>query len=69
MINKLLLPVFLVTLLSACSSLKQGTQTIGSIIGASIAKNKGENILLGSIAGGVLGGLTGQMITSQLRPY
>jgi len=58
----------LITILSGCSSVKQGLQTVGSLAGASYARNKGENALLGSIAGGIIGNLAGQMIT-QARPY
>ena len=67
-LKKLIFTLLLVTTLSACSSMKQLLSTAGSIAGAAYARDKGENAWLGSIAGGIIGNLAGQMIT-QARPY
>ena len=73
MIKKTLITLSFIPLLvlplSGCStSLKQTLETAGSFTGASYARNTGENVLLGAIAGGLIGNLAGQMIT-QARPY
>ncbi len=68
MITKILITISLVVGLSGCSSLKQVLATAGSFAGAAYARDKGENAYLGSIAGGLIGNLAGQMI-SQSRPY
>ncbi len=68
MIKHLILVTVLAITLSGCSSLKQVLATAGSFAGAAYARDKGENVYLGSIAGGLIGNLAGQMI-SQSRPY
>jgi len=68
MIKQVLITSLLLITLSGCSSLKQVLATAGSFAGASYARDKGENVYLGSIAGGLIGNLAGQMI-SQARPY
>ena len=68
MIKNILMSMTLVLILSGCSSMKQLLSTAGSIAGASYARDKGENAWLGSIVGGLIGNLAGQMI-SQSRPY
>ena len=68
MIKNILISMTFVVLLSGCSSMKQLLSTAGSVAGAAYARDKGENAWLGSIAGGLVGNLAGQMI-SQSRPY
>jgi len=68
MLKKVLIIITLTLTLSGCSSMKQLLSTAGSIAGAAYARDKGENAWVGSIVGGMVGNLAGQMIT-QARPY
>jgi len=41
-------------------------QALGSLSGMIIAASKGENVLIGSIAGGVVGSFVGQVTTQAM---
>lgn len=60
--NKLITLVVAVLLLSGCSNARQGFKSLGSLAGIIIATKQGENVLVGSL----VGGLAGQAIGSQV---
>ena len=55
--------ILLGLLLSACSNTKQGMATLGSLVGVIYATSKDENVFLGSLAGGAIGSVVGQVAT------
>jgi len=59
-VKKSIILLFIALLLSGCSS--NGFKSLGSLAGVIIATKKGENVLVGSL----VGGLAGQAIGSQV---
>lgn len=63
MIKSTIILCILTFSLTGCSIFKQGLKTAGSVAGGAYASEKGENVILGTLVGGLIGTLAGQAIS------
>ena len=63
MFKKMFFISILLFSLSGCSIFKQGLKAAGGVAGGAYAEKKGENVLLGTLVGGLIGTLAGQSLS------
>ncbi len=65
-IRKLISFTIIALALTGCSNRKEGMTTLGSLSGVIIAASTGKNILVGSVTGGLVGNIAGQVTTQAM---